>query len=157
MWIFSSVHSLFLLLSFQYMYISMLNYIYIKSLLLLLLFKYYSLLRNVVCYKYVSFLVLFSIQFIIKPLFHLCIFSTYLSLLPSACGQHVIRSSIFLGFFLQVLIMEPYNLLLQYGLLCSGPVAQTGLEILFTGILELILLLGWKSHFLDPLFHPFCL
>ena len=86
MWIFSSVHSLFLLLSFQYMYISMLNYIYIKSLLLLLLFKYYSLLRNVVCYKYVSFLVLFSIQFIIKPLFHLCIFSTYLSLLPSACG-----------------------------------------------------------------------
>jgi len=50
MWIFSSVHSLFLPLSFQYMYISMLNYIYIKS-LLLLLFQYYSLLRNVVCYK----------------------------------------------------------------------------------------------------------
>ena len=80
MWIFSSVHSLFLPLSFQYKYISMLHYIYVKS--LLLLFKYYSLLNNVLCYKYVSFLVLFSIQFIIKSLFHLCIFSIYLFLLP---------------------------------------------------------------------------
>ena len=78
----------------------MLHYIYVKS--LLLLFKYYSLLKNVVCYKYVSFLVLFSIQFIIKSHFPLMHF-LYLPLPPPfhnsektlhnsfACGYHVVR------------------------------------------------------------------
>ena len=82
----------------------------------------------------------------------------YLPLPPPFCMWLARHQVIYIfGVLLQVLIMEPYNLLLQYGLLYSGPVAQTGLEILFTGILELILLLGWKSHFLDPLFHSFCL
>ena len=39
-----------------------------------------------------------------------------------ACGYHMVRSSTILVFFLPVLIVEPYKLLLQYGLLCSGPV-----------------------------------
>lgn len=76
----------------------MLNHINVKS--WLLLFKCYSLLKNVVCYKYASILVLFSIQFIIKSLFHLCIFSIYLFLLPfttlkrpSTIVLHVVSTS----------------------------------------------------------------
>ena len=56
-----------------------------------------------------------------------------------------VRSSLLLVFFLQALILEPSNLLLQSGIaLLWSCCTNFVLETLFTVILETVLLLGWN-------------